>query len=402
MERIIMHIDVNNAFLSWTAVDLLKNGYNIDIRDTFAVIGGDEKTRSGIVLAKSMPAKKIGIQSAETLYSAKKKCKYLRVYPPNFTLYQTMSNQLFNLLSSYTPDIEIASIDECYLDYGKVKKLYGDELEFAKMIKEKVKCELGFTVNIGIANNKLCAKMASDFSKPDKIHTLYMSEIKDKMWPLNVGELFGIGKQTLPKLTAIGIEKIGDLANYDTVKLSRYIKNQALKMIDIANGFDNSLVDSSEYHPKGIGHEITLLKDTNDKDELYQNLFLLSEMVGKRLRSEKKYASVICVILKDNFFKRKSHQKRIKNATNITSEIYNISKNIFDDFYDGNLVRLIGIRLDNLTEEVIYQTSLFDDINKRDKEEKIDKVIDDLNKKLGKNVIKKASLLVSNNDTSYK
>jgi DNA polymerase-4 len=393
MERIIFHIDVNNAFLSWSAVDLLKNGAKVDIREICAVIGGDEKTRNGIVLAKSMPAKKLGVVTAETLYSARKKCKKLEVFPPNFTLYQEMSNKLFKLLSEYSPDIEVASIDECYLDYGKVKNLYGDEKEFAYMIKDRVKSELGFTVNIGIANNKLCAKMASDFSKPDKVHTLYQYEIKEKMWPLPVGELFGIGKQTVPKLQAIGIEKIADLANYDLFRLTRYFKNQASRMNQIANGIDYGIVDSSTYIPKGIGHEFTLTTDVNSKERLYQELFLLSEMVGKRLRKQKQYANVICVILKDNFFKRKSHQKKLKNATNITSEIYNISKDILNEFYDGEAVRLIGIRLDDLTDYSPYQTSLFDDIEKRDKEQKIDKVIDEINKKLGKSAIKKASLV---------
>lgn len=393
MERIIFHIDVNNAFLSWSAVDLLRNGFKTDIRDTYAVIGGDEKTRNGIVLAKSPLAKKVGIVTAETLYSARKKCKFLHIYPPNFKVYQEMSNKLFKLISSYSPDIEVASIDECYLDYGKVKKLYGDELEFAYMLKDRVKNELGFTVNIGIANNKLCAKMASDFSKPNKIHTLYDNEVKEKMWPLPIGDLFGIGKKTVPKLEAIGINKIGDLACYDSLKLSRYFKNQANYMINIANGIDNSIVDSSEYIPKGIGHEFTLLHDTTNIEELNKELFLLSEMVGKRLRNQHQYANVICVIIKDNFFKRKSHQRKLKNATNINSEIYEIAKSVLKEFYSGEAVRLIGLRLDDLVNNNVYQTSLFEDLNKREKETSIDKVIDDINKKLGHNAVNKASLV---------
>src|SRR5574344_1998019 len=221
MKRVIMHIDVNNAFLSWTAVDMLKNGATIDIRNEVAVIGGDESKRRGIVLAKSIPAKKYGIMSAETLYSARKKYFKLKVYPPNYKLYEAMSKSLFELLNKYTPDIEIVSIDECFLDYGKVKNLYGDELDFAYKLKDEIYNTLGFTVNIGIANNKLCAKMASDFTKPNKVHTLYSYEVKEKMWPLPIGELFGIGKKTVPKLQAIGIEKISDLANYDLLRLSR-------------------------------------------------------------------------------------------------------------------------------------------------------------------------------------
>ena len=398
MEKIIFHIDVNNAFLSWTAIDLLRNGSKEDIRNTYSVIGGDEKTRNGIVLAKSPMAKKIGIVTAETLYSARKKCKFLHVYPPNFIVYQEMSNKLFNLLLTYSPDIEIASIDECYLDYGKVKRLYGDEIKFAYMLKDKIKKELGFTVNIGIANNKLCAKMASDFSKPDQVHTLYAHEVKEKMWPLPIGELFGIGRKSVPKLEAIGIYKIEDLAKYDTLKLSRYFKNQAPKMIEMANGIDDSIVDATEHIPKGIGHEFTLSYDVTDIEELNKKLFLLTEMVGRRLRKQNQYAKVICVIIKDNFFKRKSHQRKLKNATNINSEIYSIAKEILKEFYNGEAVRLIGIRLDDLVNDNLYQTSLFEDLEKRDKEASIDKVIDDINRKMGANVVKKASLFTKNDN----
>ena len=392
MERIIFHIDVNNAFVSWTAVDLLKQGSKIDIRNTYAVVGGDEKTRNGIVLAKSPLAKKVGIVTGETIYNAKRKYKNLTVYPPNFRLYQEMSYSLFNLLAKYKPDIEVASIDECYLDYGKVKKLYGNELEFAYKIKDEIQNTLGFTVNIGIANNKLCAKMASDFTKPNRVHTLYDNEVKEKMWPLKVGDLFGVGRSTLPKLEAIGIHTIEDLANYDLTKLTRYFKNQAKHLIDIANGIDNSEVKSIPDEVKGIGHEFTLEEDTTDINVLFKELFILSEMVGKRLRKENKYAQVICVSLKDNFFRRYSHQRKLVNATNITSEIYEHSKSILREFYNGESIRLIGLRLDDLHEENIYQTSLFEDLNKKDKESSIDKVIDEINQKMGRNTVTKASL----------
>ena len=222
-----MHIDVNNAFLSWSAIDLLNNGSKYDIRNSYAAIGGDVKARKGIVLAKSNPAKKQGVVTAETLYSAKKKCPALRIYEPNFKFYSQMSHNLFSLLRKYTPDIEVASIDECYLDYGKIKSIYGDEVEFAKKIQKEIFDTLGFTVNIGIANNKLCAKMASDFSKPNKIHTNFDYEIKNKMWPLDISELFGIGKRTVPKLNKLGIYTIYDLAHTTYDKLYPYFKNQS-------------------------------------------------------------------------------------------------------------------------------------------------------------------------------
>ena len=219
MDRIIMHIDVNNAFLSWSAVYYLLKGSKIDIRNTYAVIGGDETKRTGIVLAKSNPAKKCGIVTGETLYSARKKCKDLKNYPMNYNFYKKMSNAFFNTIRKYTPDIEIASIDECYIDYTKVKKLYGDPLKFAKKLQKEINEKLKFTINIGIANNKLCAKMASDFEKPNKIHTLFNDEIKEKMWPLDVSELFTVGKKSAEKLKLLKINTIKDLALSDPMRL---------------------------------------------------------------------------------------------------------------------------------------------------------------------------------------
>lgn len=394
--RIIMHIDVNNAFLSWTAIDMLNKGSKVDIRDTYAVIGGDEDARKGIVLAKSNACKKLGIKTADTLYSARQKCKALRVYPPNFKFYSKMSNALFDMLRTYTPDIEIASIDECYLDYGKVKNLYGDEQEFAKKIRKRVNEELGFTINIGIANNKLCAKMASDFSKPNKIHTLYNYEIEEKMYPLEVGELFGIGKQTAIKLNNLGIKTIKDLAEYDLLILKKHFKNMAKVMQESARGINYDEVISDNFSPKGISNEITLEKDTNDYNVLLEHISNIVEMVSIRLRKEKKYASTIAIIIKTSDFKRKSHQKKLVNPTNVTNEIYNYAKEIFYEMKLEEKVRLIGVRLDNLVDKKVEQISLFKDSIAKEtvnikKDEKLDKVIDSLKEKYGYKIIDKAS-----------
>ena len=364
-----MHIDVNNAFLSWSAIDLLNNGSKYDIRKSYAVIGGDPKARHGIVLAKSMPAKKLGIKTAETLYSAKKKCRVLRVYEPNYLFYQEMSKKMFDLLYKYTTNIEIASIDECYLDYTEIYEKYGNPIEFAKEIQKEINETLGFTVNIGIANNKLCAKMASDFQKPNKIHTLFNDEVKDKMWPLDVGDLFGVGKKTKEKLNKIEIYTIYDLANADYDKLMIYFKNQTLTLINIANGIDESPVISEARDPKGIGNEITLSHDITNKEEVYSILNKLSKMVSNRLKKQKKYGFTITVILKDNLFIRSSHQKKILNATNETEKILEVSKELYDEMKYENPIRLIGIRVNNLTENLIHQVSIFDELNDIEKNE---------------------------------
>lgn len=395
MKKIIMHIDVNNAFLSWTAVLYLKQGMKIDIRKTYAVIGGDEKARHGIVLAKSNPAKKRGVVTAETLYQAKKKCPNLKVYPPNYNFYKKMSDSMLNLICKYSPDIEQMSIDECFLDYTPVKHLYGDEVEFAYKLKKEIYDTLGFTVNIGIGNNKLCAKMASDFSKPYKVHTLYENEVSEKMWPLQVDELFGIGKKTALKLHNLNINTIYDLAHTDSNFLYKYFKNQAYEMILSANGNGSDVVISDESIPKGIGNETTLSRNIFNKEELEPYLLALSENVAIRLRKQKKYASVVVVTLKDKFFKRTSHQKKLVNATNLTEEIYKTSRDILNEMNIEDGVRLVGVRLDKLSDTSSHQVSLFEDLKVREDNNELEKTVDELKEKYGFKVIKKASLMDS-------
>lgn len=401
MRRIIMHIDVNNAFLSWTAVLYLRQGNKVDIRKTYAVIGGDEKARHGIVLAKSMPAKKRGVVTAETLYSAKKKCPNLKVYPPNYNFYKKMSDSMLSLIRNYSPDIEQMSIDECFLDYTPVKHLYGDEVEFAYRLKKEIYDTLGFTVNVGIGNNKLCAKMASDFSKPYKVHTLFEEEVEKKMWPLQVDELFGIGKKTAIKLHNLNINTIYDLAHTDREFLYKYFKNQAQDMIDSANGRGSDIVVSEESIPKGIGNETTLNRNISSREELYPYLLALSENVAIRLRKQNKYASVIVVTLKDKFFKRMSHQKKLVNATNLTEEIYKTACDILDEMNVDDGIRLVGVRLDKLSDTSSHQVSLFEDLKVREDNNELEKTVDELKEKYGFKVIKKASLIDSKVGNKY-
>lgn len=383
-----MHIDVNNAFLSWTAIDLLNHGSKYDIRDSYAVIGGDESARHGIVLAKSMPAKKMGIKTAETLYSARKKCPAVRVYPPNYSWYQQMSKALFKLLSKYSPDIEVVSIDECYLDYTKVKKLYGDPYEFAQKIQKEIYDTLKFTVNIGIAENKLCAKMASDFTKPYKIHTLYKSEIETKMWPLPIGKLHGIGKKSSAKLINMGVNTIGDLAHEQVERLYPYFKNQSKRMIELANGIDDNPVVSEASAPKGISNSTTLSRDLSSIEELKKIIVQIADNVSIALRKENKYAYVVGVTLKDNFFRTFSHQRKLTNATDLTLEIRKTALDLFTEMYHGEEIRLVGVRLDKLVPKTSHQISLFENTQKREDSKKLDTTLDKLKEKYGVDIIK--------------
>ena len=246
MERQILHVDVNNAFLSWTAVDMLNSGYPVDIRTIPSIIGGDEERRSGIVLAKSPIAKKFGIITGEPIYFARKKCNKLEVFNGNFEVFNKASNDLYKILLEYTDKIERFSIDECFLDMTSFlgnRKL----IDVAYEINSRVEKELGFTVNVGVSSNKLLAKMASDFEKPNKVHTLYEYEIEDKMWSLPVSELFMIGKKTVPKLYNLRIRTIGDLAKTDKEFLIKRFGKFGLMMWNYANGIDDQARRTKKY-----------------------------------------------------------------------------------------------------------------------------------------------------------
>lgn len=378
--NIIFHIDVNNAFLSWSAIDLLNQGYKEDIRLIPSVIAGDESKRHGIVLAKSNISKQYGIKTAETLHSARSKCKDLQVFPPNFKIYKEMSNKLYEYFLTYTPDVERYSIDECFLDLSNTNFLYDDILELAYKMKEEIKNNFGFTVNIGIGNNKLCAKMAGDFSKPDKVHTLFSSEIKDKMWPLPIEDLLYIGKSTSLKLRSLNINTIGDLANANLNTLKKHFKNQTNFMIEYANGIDDSKVISKTGKNKSISLSETLEYDTNDKEFLKHKLLVMCEKIGANLRKENLYAKTIAITIKTNYFKNYSHQKKIVNQTNNTMELYKNVLDIYEDTIKNYLIRNIGVRVSDLVTYKNNQISLFDNNNSLE-DDKIQEVLDNINLK---------------------
>lgn len=357
MDKIIFHIDVNSAYLSWTAVDMLKNNKDIDIRKIPSVIGGDPNNRRGVVLASSIEAKKFGIKSGESLYKAFSKCQNLKVYPPNFKIYYKYSNAMVEILKKYSNTIQRYSIDECFLDCTHFK---GNEIKKAIEIKEKIKNELGFTVNIGIGNNKLLAKMASEFEKPDKIHTLYKNEIKEKMWNLPVGNLFMVGRATANKLRNLNIKTIGDLANYDTNVLKVKFKSFGIKLYEYANGIDNSsIVDEKYSKTKGIGNSTTLPYDIDDEEEALKILFELTQTVYSRLKKSEFLAGQVCVSIRNNDFLTYSHQKTLTNNTDNINIIYNTVEQIFKEMYKNDSIRLLGVRVSKLTSNDVVQLSLF-------------------------------------------
>lgn len=404
-DKIIFHIDVNSAYLSWTAVKMLKNGYPKDIRNIPCIIGGDKKNRHGIVLAKSISAKKYGIVTGEPVVNALKKCPGLEIVPPEHDYYSEQSHKLMKLLKSFTPDIEQVSVDECYMDYTGIRNKFSNEIEAAYTIKNKVKEQFGFTVNVGISDVKVLAKMASDFEKPDKVHTLYKEEIQEKMWKLPVEDLFMAGKSSVNVLHKLGIFTIGQLAKSPVTILDAHLKSHGRVLWEYANGIDESVVNTKREDLKGVGNSTTLPKDLDNIVEINRILLRLSEKVSGRLREGKQKAKTVAVEIKYNDFTKCSKQITVDIATDSGTEIYNISKNLFKGLWSGRPVRLLGVRTTNLIEEDEPEQLTFMDIDSWNKEEnnisrekmkKLDKALDLINAKYGSGAVKRASLLNEN------
>lgn len=390
MERQILHVDVNNAFLSWTAVDMLKKGYKIDIRNIPSVIGGDEEARTGIVLAKSNLAKAIGIKTGETLYTARKKCANLQIFKVEHGIYQKYSDEMYQLLLEYTDEIERFSIDECFLDLTHFIRKGENALYKANEISKRIKNELGFTVNIGISTNKLLAKMASDFEKPDKIHTLYPSEIDSKMWPLDIADLFMVGRKSVPKFNALGIFTIGDLAKSDKLYIGKKFGKFGVMVWEYANGLDDSSVNFEHEKPKGIGNSITLPYDISNFEKLEEVLLALCEQVCYRLRKVNMLAETVSVQIKTKDFEVFSKQRKLNFETDSTIEIYTTAKDLLKELKKNYYVRLIGVRVDNLFEKETMQISFFRP-KEENKQNKLDKVLDSLKDRYGYNIVARAT-----------
>ncbi|MGE5626669.1 MAG: DNA polymerase Y family protein [Solirubrobacterales bacterium] len=395
MGKLIFHIDVNSAYLSWEAVYRLQHGGEIDLREIPAVVGGDESNRHGIVLTKSITAKKFHIYTGETLYNARVKCPELVVVPPRYSLYMKCSNSMNKILKEYTPNIQRFSVDESFLDFSDMEHLYPDYMVLAETIRERIKSELGFTVNIGISTNKLLAKVASDFKKPDRIHTLFNNEIRDKMWPLPVGELFMVGRSTEPKLHKLNIFTIGDLANYDLEILKYRLKSHGLMIWNYANGIEESGVRPSNYiEMKGIGNSTTTAFDVEDKETAYKFLLSLSETVGMRLRDSGNCCTVVSISLRGSDMLFYGMQKKIDVATDSTRKIYEVSCFLFDKLWKGNPLRHLGVRVTEFCNNDFQQCSLLDEFN-YEKDSKINTVVDNIRLRYGSDAVMRSCFLQS-------
>lgn len=394
-ERIIFHIDVNSAFLSWSALEHLQAGEKVDLRLIPSIVGGDIAKRHGVVLAKSIPAKAYGISTGEPVVNAFRKCPNLVSVAPNHQLYEQMSHKLMSLLSDICPDIEQVSIDECYMDYTPISSKYTSPELAAAMIKDEVYRTLNFTVNVGISDKKVLAKMASDFKKPNLVHTLYSWEIQEKLWHLPVSSLFMCGRSSVEILKKLGILTIGELAQANPDILEAHLKSHGITLWQYANGQDDAPVLPKSADLKGIGNSTTLKADAVTREDAYKALLGLAESVGSRLRASHRLAGLVCTEIKYHTFQSVSHQMLLDTPTASTDIIYRNACSLFDELWNGTPVRLLGIRTAKLAEEDSpIQLSLFDySAPISEKQQKLNAALDNIRERFGNDAVKRGSLL---------
>lgn len=392
-ERIIFHVDANSAFLSWTAAYQVKVlGAEQDIRNLPSVVAGDKASRHSIILAKSTPAKKYGIQTGEPLFQALEKCPDLVVVPPDYELYVEASRHFVSMLRQFSPVVEQYSIDEAWVDMTGTQRLWGSPLLAAEKMRARIWEELGFTVNIGISSNKLLAKMAGDFEKPNKIHTLFPDEIPEKFWPLPVGDLFLVGNATQKKLKMMGIYTIGDLAHTDLWAVKKRLGKYGETIWHFANGRNSDAVAPKPAENKGYGNSVTTAHDVVSYDEAHQVLLSLCETVASRMRRDGKCGSCLSIHLRTCEFNHSSHQSQLGGATNITGEIYREACRVFDEAWDGRTpLRQLGVQMTRLTGEPYQQFDLFSGVSPErfERKLKLDETVDALRDKFGEDVIRR-------------
>ena len=397
MSSVIFHIDVNSAYLSWTAAEKLKNGAAQDLREIPSIIGGDQKSRHGVVLAKSVPAKKYGIRTGEPVANAFRKCPNLVMEPPDHKMYRQKSAMLMEYLRSFTTKIEQVSVDECYMDFTEIASQYASPVSAAFQIKDSIREKFGFTVNIGISSNKLLAKMASDFEKPDKVHTLFPEEVLLKMWPLPIGELFMAGRSSVEALKKLEIDTIGELANADLGLIELHLKSHGKMLWEFANGIDHSEVQPEQSEAKGVGNSTTLSEDAATVEEAMKVFYKLAKSVGARLRKAGQRAGMVSMEIKYYDFRTASHQKQLLKPTNEDQVLNETACQMFKEIWSGEPVRLLGIRTAKLSaESEPEQMTLFDMELPQppdEKHQRLNAAMEAIRKRYGNDAVKKASLM---------
>lgn len=395
MKRVILHIDMNAYFAS------VAQNANPDLANKPVAVGGTS-SRS-IITTASYEARKFGVKSAMPVYMAKKLCPKLIIVAPDFRLYEKYTHDFVEIIKKYGKKIELASIDECYVDISEEISRQKSKIAYIKHIQNEIYTQLNLKCSIGVAPNKFLAKMASDMKKPMGITILSKENMIEKMYPLPINSMYGVGKKTALLLNDLGIITIGDFANYSNkFLLEKKLGKFYYVLSQWVNGEDDSEVTTEEIDLKSVGNSTTLIHDTNDYDEIKLVLEELSRKVSKRAESENLFGTRISITIRFEDFRTITRSLTLIEPTNDFEKIYLSALKILDNNYIGaNLVRLLGVSLGNVRkrDQFYKQISLFENSFSSAENRIIQQVIADINKKIG---LEKLSTLKDLDDRSDK
>ena len=389
MKRIIFHIDQNCYFAS---VEMISRP---ELRNVPMAVAGDASVRHGIILAKNEPAKKYGIKTAEAIWQAKAKCPELVLVDAHHDKYEFYSKKIRAMYSGYTDKVEPFGLDECWLDMTGIVKGYEEAEELALEIRNRIKEEFKLTCSVGISFNKVFAKLGSDYKKPDATTVFTDDNWQEKIWPLPVEDLLFVGRHTAEKLSKINVKTIGDLAKTDGEFISRFLGKAGVMLWEYANGLDDAPVAESGYKriPKSVGNSTTTAEDMTSDRQIERTLHMLSESVAERLRKHGLKGTVVQITVRDRDLLIYEKQKIIYRPTDDAKVIYAAAKELFKESYEWEKgVRSIGVRSTKLVRaDSGEQLSIFNEVKASERDDKLNKAIDDINRRYGSSVIKSAA-----------
>lgn len=385
--RIICHIDLNTFFVRCEEIR------NPKLEGKPVAIG--HEGRCGIVSTSSYEARKYGVRSGMPMYKAKELCPTLIILPDDFKFYHKKSKEFFDYVKKYTKMVEVASIDECYVDFTNILKGAKNPLAFFKQFQEQLFNQTKLKCSIGIAPTKFLAKMASDMKKPMGITVLRRKDSVEKLSSLPIEDFFGIGKKTSPRLRALGVNTIGDLITQiksENSEIKMVLGKFYYVILDLVEGKSSDKLDIEPWDPKSIGNSTTLYKDTDDFNEIKQVIDTLSREVSEHCIKENKVGTTLQIVVKDPNFKVKNKSIKLENPTNDYKVIYNTAISLFEKNFSSMVIRLVGVTLQNLVDQkdVVIQMSFFD-YEKHEEESATKLLINELNKKLEKPLLMRAS-----------
>lgn len=391
MSRVILHCDLNSFFAS---VELLDKP---ELRNKCVAVGGDEKARQGIVLAKNDNAKKYGVTTGETLWTAKMKCPQLIVLPPHFEKYLHYSRRVREIYCRYTDMVESFGIDECWLDVTGSYLIFGDGMQIAESVRKTVKAETGLTISVGVSFCKIMAKLGSDLKKPDAITEIRMCDLEKKVYPLPCFDMFGVGKATAQKLKTYGINTIGELARASDGFMKSVFGKSGETILRYARGLDDSPVTYADYVPeiKSISHGCTSAFDLTDRRSAELLILSLSESIAEKLRKYDFSAHTVQLFIKDTKLAGVSFSKTVDEPIRSSRQICSIADSLLSERWtDGVPIRAISVCVTSLVSDCEpFQTDLYTDYENLDRVVKMESAADKIRNKMGSKAIVRASLM---------